>query len=118
NPGSTYTWVVPAGATIISGQGTNNITLDFGSTGGTVSVTESNSFGSTTSSATVTINTATGILTAYNFHEMNAEVYPNPFMKEVSITFNAPEIVPIILKIVNMKGEVIYESGGFTTNEK
>lgn len=39
-PGSTYTWTVPAGATIVSGQGSNSITVDFGTTGGTVSVVE------------------------------------------------------------------------------
>ncbi len=40
NVGSTYTWAVPAGATIVSGQGTNSITVDFGATAGTISVTE------------------------------------------------------------------------------
>lgn len=39
-PGSTYTWTVPAGATIANGQGTNQITVNFGATGGTVSVVE------------------------------------------------------------------------------
>ncbi|TNF32357.1 MAG: hypothetical protein EP314_00140, partial [Bacteroidetes bacterium] len=39
-PGSTYTWTVPAGATIVSGQGTNSITVDFGTTGGQITVVE------------------------------------------------------------------------------
>lgn len=39
-PGSTYTWSVPAGATITAGQGTNSITVDFGTTGGEISVIE------------------------------------------------------------------------------
>ncbi|MFM1875569.1 MAG: hypothetical protein RL266_1306 [Bacteroidota bacterium] len=39
-PGSTYTWTVPAGASIVSGQGTNSITVDFGTIGGTISVVE------------------------------------------------------------------------------
>lgn len=39
-PGSTYTWSVPVGASITSGQGTNSIMVDFGSTGGQVSVIE------------------------------------------------------------------------------
>jgi gliding motility-associated-like protein len=39
-PGSTYTWTVPAGATIASGQGTNQVTVNFGATGGTVSIVE------------------------------------------------------------------------------
>jgi len=37
-PGATFTWTVPSGATITSGQGTNSITVTFGSTGGLVCV--------------------------------------------------------------------------------
>jgi hypothetical protein len=41
SPGASYSWTVPAGASIASGTGTNKITVDFGPTGGTVSVTKS-----------------------------------------------------------------------------
>lgn len=34
--GSSFSWTVPAGATIVSGQGTATITVDWGSTGGDV----------------------------------------------------------------------------------
>ncbi len=40
-----YTWTVPAGATIVSGQGTTAILVDFGTTGGNVSVRSENSCG-------------------------------------------------------------------------
>jgi len=36
--GGAYTWTVPAGATIVSGQGTNTITVNWGSTAGNVAV--------------------------------------------------------------------------------
>ncbi|SCY92276.1 Por secretion system C-terminal sorting domain-containing protein [Flavobacterium anhuiense] len=36
--GATYNWTVPAGATIASGQGTNSITVNWGASGGDVSV--------------------------------------------------------------------------------
>ncbi|MDB4655291.1 PKD domain-containing protein [Flavobacteriales bacterium] len=39
--GSTYNWIVPAGATITSGQGSNSITVDFDTTGGQLTVVES-----------------------------------------------------------------------------
>ncbi len=41
---SSYTWNAPAGATIVSGQGTNSVTVDFGAayTGGDMTVTASN----------------------------------------------------------------------------
>jgi hypothetical protein len=54
---TSYTWTVPAGSTIISGQGTQNITVNFGNTSGNVTVTGVNSCGSgTPSSITVTVN--------------------------------------------------------------
>ena len=42
--GSTYDWSAPSGTTI-HGQGSASITLDWGTSGGDVSVTETNSFG-------------------------------------------------------------------------
>ncbi len=55
---SSYTWTVPADATIIAGQGTNSITVNFGATPGNVSVTAGNSCGSSSASVLpVTINT-------------------------------------------------------------
>ncbi len=41
--GSTYVWTVPAGASIASGQGTNSITTNFGSTSGYIKVVETTS---------------------------------------------------------------------------
>ena len=38
--GFTYTWTVPSGITIVSGQGTNSITVNFGSASGNISVSE------------------------------------------------------------------------------
>ena len=43
--GNTYNWTVPAGITITAGQGTNQITVDFGLTGGNISVIETNNCG-------------------------------------------------------------------------
>ena len=52
--GATYSWTTPAGATITSGQGSNAISVDYGSTAGTVVVTASTSCG--TSSASLVVN--------------------------------------------------------------
>lgn len=41
----TYTWTVPTGWTILSGQGSNSISTSSGSIGGTISVTPSNACG-------------------------------------------------------------------------
>lgn len=48
-PGATnYTWTVPAGATITSGQGSTSATVTFGSSSGNVTVTASNACGTST----------------------------------------------------------------------
>lgn len=55
----TYNWQVPTGATIVSGQGTNSITVDYGTNAisGNISVNGVNGCGSGTSSTfTVTVN--------------------------------------------------------------
>jgi hypothetical protein len=39
---TSYTWTVPAGATLLSGQGTSAIVVNFGNTGGSVCVTAKN----------------------------------------------------------------------------
>ncbi len=52
--GNTYTWTV-TGGTIVSGNGTNSISVNWGSTSGTVSVTENNSNCSASDNFSVTI---------------------------------------------------------------
>ena len=65
---TTYTWLVPSGASIASGQGTTSITVNFGcgATSGNVSVTPSNpggSGGSSSLAVTVTNVGAAGSIT-------------------------------------------------------
>jgi hypothetical protein len=64
---TSYTWTVPAGASIISGATTNAITVTFGSNPGNVTVTPVNGCGSgTTVSKAVTISplpSAAGVIT-------------------------------------------------------
>ncbi|MDQ3050531.1 MAG: T9SS type A sorting domain-containing protein [Bacteroidota bacterium] len=54
---TSYTWSVPASATIVSGQGTTSISVNFGSsfTSGTVSVAATNSCGTTGSPKTLAV---------------------------------------------------------------
>lgn len=59
---TSYNWSVPAGATVTSGQGTNNVTITFGSTSGTMSVTASNGCG-TSNPSTQAIVVSSSVLT-------------------------------------------------------
>lgn len=67
---SSYTWTVPAGATISGGQGTTSIIVNYGANGGNVSVTANNSCGSSSpTTLSVTMNTtpsAPGVIAGSN----------------------------------------------------
>jgi hypothetical protein len=59
---TSYTWTVPSGATIASGQGSNSILVDYacGAASGNLGVTTSNSCGSSgTNSVSITVATST-----------------------------------------------------------
>jgi Zn-dependent metalloprotease/subtilisin-like proprotein convertase family protein len=72
--GATYTWTVPAKATIVSGQGTPSITVNWGPSTGSVKVTASNSCGTqTTKTKSVVVNCRTGFETISTM-----ELIPNP----------------------------------------
>jgi hypothetical protein len=60
-----YTWSVPAGATITSGQGTNSILVDFSGsfTGGVISIVASNACGSAGGSLVVSALPSTPVIT-------------------------------------------------------
>jgi hypothetical protein len=47
---TSYTWTVPSGASVTSGQGTTAVTVDFGSAAGNVCVTASNTCGTSAAS--------------------------------------------------------------------
>ena len=53
---STYSWTVPTGANIVSGQGTSSITVNFGTTNGNVTVTETNAAGCVGTTRTLAIS--------------------------------------------------------------
>ena len=64
---TTYTWTVPVGAVINSGQGTNTINATFGSTSGNITVTSGNACGTSAASTFVlTISPAPAIVVISN----------------------------------------------------
>lgn len=62
--GSTYNWTVPSGATITSGQGTNNITVNLNGNSGTISVVETNSGGCSGVAVNLTVNISNSVNTS------------------------------------------------------
>jgi len=103
--GSTYNWTVPTGATIVSGQGTNQITVNFGTQSGNVEVTEtqSNNCKNGPAKIFVTVNTGSGIM---NF---NAEEIKILQTSGNSFVIKTNKEKQCKVKIYNALGEVVFD---------
>ncbi len=79
---TSYVWTIPAGAVIKSGEGTNRITVDFGTTHttGTIRVYATNACGSGSPASPLTVSIAKGgiILAVENVENTDFVVYPTP----------------------------------------
>jgi PKD repeat protein len=104
----TYTWTVPANVTIVSGQGTNTIVVNWGPTAGSVFVKANNTCGSSANqlksvsllSCLSTLNPGNG--DAMDYHPRMV-VYPNP--NNGTFTIQAPFSGQIYIK--NELGQII-----------
>jgi subtilisin family serine protease len=104
----TYTWTVPANVTIVSGQGTNTIVLNWGPTAGSVFVKANNTCGSSANqlksvsmlSCLSTLNP--GNADAMDYHPRMV-VYPNP--TNGTFTIKAPFSGQVYIK--NELGQII-----------
>ena len=112
--GTTYSWSLPIGATIASTNANGNqITVDFGTTGGSVAATETNPYGSANSSLTVSISGTTAVIGSATADSY--EVYPNPFNSSVTIRVNsAAGQLPLAVTITDLKGVTCYNSSYYT----
>ncbi|MBL7905596.1 MAG: DUF11 domain-containing protein [Bacteroidales bacterium] len=95
-PYTTYTWAVPAGWSITSGQGSSAVTVTTGNSSGTITVTPANDCGTGTPqnrSITVDITTpaATGSITGSNNPCQNSsQTYSVPNVNGVTYTWGFP----------------------------
>jgi hypothetical protein len=114
NSGVTYVWTVPSDANIVSGQGTNSITVDFGITDGNIAVTETNIFGSASASLPVTINGVTGVRNGNKTDEV--VLYPNPFYKATTLRINSATSIEADIRIVDVNGLTVSTYSGLINN--
>jgi hypothetical protein len=84
--GSTFVWTAVGGA-IVSGQGTDNIVIDWGSNGvGSLTVVETNQDGCLGLPATLSIDIVTGIADSFAPAMFNFDVHPNPAKAQATLT--------------------------------
>ncbi|MBK9046920.1 MAG: T9SS type A sorting domain-containing protein [Bacteroidetes bacterium] len=96
-----YKWTVPAGSTIVSGQGTTSIVVNFGTTVGKIGCTAKNDCGDR-GTKTLTI--------AFNCRESNPallNVYPNPTSDKISIVFSSENEGVSEMQLLDLTGRVI-----------
>jgi hypothetical protein len=111
-----YSWSITGGATIISGQGTTNIKVDFNtaaSNSAVLSVTADNSCGSSSPATyTVAVNLSCKVAAdepieaAINNDPL--AVYPNPTNGRFTVSCNSERSTNYLLRVINISGQVMY----------
>jgi subtilisin-like proprotein convertase family protein len=108
---TSYTWTIPTGSTIVSGQGTNSITINAGLSPrtGSVLVKSNNACGSSGNrSLAVTINACPKIADFTNVGTTNLNLVPNPAKDYVEVVYNSVTKGDGNLSITNILGQVQY----------
>lgn len=109
NTGSTYVWTVTNG-TISSGQGSNQVTVLWSTTGnGTVKVVETSAAtcAGTSPVVSVVISPCTGTEEAKT---EGLNIYPNPASDQLNVSFVDASNTALTVKIFNQLGKEVYKS--------
>lgn len=110
---STYTWTVPAGATIVSGQGTTSVVVNYGSLTGsqTIKVLATNACG--VSSALKSVTLTSGACPIAKQSEFNSplvsevKLYPNPATNVFNVELNASTDAEMEMTVYSMNGSLV-----------
>lgn len=101
--GSSYEWVV-TGGTIISGQGTSSITVEWDDSGtGSIILVETNADGCIGPEAELAIDITTSIS---EFEELNLRAYPNPASQSLTLEWDQRE--PAMLTVYDASGKIAH----------
>ncbi len=112
---STFRWPIPADASIVSGNGTNAIVVNWGNSAGKISVKATNACGSSavvTKLVTLASNSNASARIAGNADEVNTGktalvVYPNPATSQTTISFTAPTTGKYTMFITDAQGRTL-----------
>ena len=119
-PGATsYTWAVPSQATIVSGQGSNTISVTFGVKTGNITVKASNSCGSSAlqtlainmncTGANARIATVAVALAAQPVRLVTKiSVYPNPSTGRITLEFIRLPSLTYQVSVLDVLGQSVY----------
>jgi hypothetical protein len=105
---SNYTWTVPGGAVINSGQGTKNLNLNFGpvaSANGIITVKSSNSCGTSTAKVLAVV---TSVCPRLGDAVTQLQVYPNPANSYINVSFNVEQSQKATIILRDAAGRIVY----------
>lgn len=104
---NSYTWTVPSGSVIVSGQGTTSITVNLGANNGKVGVRAFNDCGQS-GTTTYNVNLSCRIQAEdAETEDINLEVFPNPAKDKFFITLNSESDDVIEVSISDLLGKTI-----------
>ncbi|MCX6275184.1 MAG: GEVED domain-containing protein [Bacteroidetes bacterium] len=104
---TSYNWTVPAGSTIIGGQGSANISVMIGSTAGLIGVTASNDCGTSgTRTFAIGIPCRQGQV-ENSITSANASLYPNPTSGKTTLKFESMNAAKYVISVVDVTGRII-----------
>ena len=104
-----YRWFLPPGATMVSGQGTTNITVDYlGASSGLVKVWAENSCGHGPSvQKQVTVNNCR--LANGEVSVMQLSAYPNPAQNNLTVSFSSDVNEMYSIQMFDMTGRIVLD---------
>lgn len=105
-----YTWQVPSDATVVNGQGTSQLTVNWGSSPGYVSVTAANSCAS--AKAKYFVNTSCGAVAGataktLSSSALNMSVFPNPAKGILNVKFSAAAQEKVTMEVFDVNGKML-----------
>jgi hypothetical protein len=109
----TYTWTVPTGATIVSGQNTNSVVVNYATLTGnqTIKVVAANICGVSTAVKSVTLtrgNCPTAKESEINSLLVNeVKLYPNPANNVFNVELNASADAQLEMNVYSMNGSLV-----------
>ncbi|MBC7534762.1 MAG: SGNH/GDSL hydrolase family protein [Ferruginibacter sp.] len=134
---TSVTWTVPSGATIVDGQGTNSITVNYSQAAfqSVISAVGTNNCGNGSTPRTLAINLPacalprTGNITAKNGNSaiqfngvltsgLDLKIFPNPTYNEFKLVASGSDIItPLFLRISDINGRIIEIKTVITTGQ-
>lgn len=107
--GVNYNWKVPTGSSIVSGQGTHLVHVNWGANGGKVSCTISNGCGNSTCNLTVTTNCREQGVAIQAQVENSISVYPNPSSGVFTLQLSGRNGQDAFITVSDLQGRVIMQ---------